>query len=71
MLNCHQATQLMSRAQDEKLTLAKRGQLRMHLLMCSACNQFSRQVKSLRHISRAYARPEGDSPSDQNREEGR
>lgn len=57
MLSCHQATQLLSRSQDEELTFGQRSQLRMHLLMCSACTRFSKQINSLRSISRIYARP--------------
>jgi hypothetical protein len=53
MLNCKQATHLMSEAQDRKLALGDRLPLRLHLLMCAGCRNFSKQMDFLRTASRA------------------
>ena len=44
MMNCKSATQLISRQQDSKLPLNKRIFLRLHLLMCSGCANYKKQV---------------------------
>jgi hypothetical protein len=41
MLSCRQATELMSQEQDRRLSLAERLGLRLHVLICSACEQLS------------------------------
>jgi hypothetical protein len=48
MLNCKQATQLMSQAQDRPLALKDRLGLRLHLLICRACSRFNRQLGVMR-----------------------
>jgi len=52
MLNCKQASQLASRAMDEKLSFWKHTMLRMHLLLCRSCTNFTRQLYFLRDASR-------------------
>jgi predicted anti-sigma-YlaC factor YlaD len=52
MLNCRQATELMSQRMDRKLGLAERLSLRMHLMMCSGCRNFGRQMSFLRQALR-------------------
>lgn len=44
MMNCKSATQLISRQQDSKLPLNKCIFLRLHLLMCSGCYNYKKQV---------------------------
>lgn len=63
MMNCRKATQLISEAQERKLSLRETVVLRLHTLMCSGCCNFETQVAALRKLSRHYARggkPEGD-----------
>lgn len=55
MLNCKQASLLASRAMDEKLPYWKNSMLKMHLLLCRSCANFTRQLDSLREASR-YSR---------------
>lgn len=52
MLNCRHASQLASRAMDEKLPFWKSLSLKIHLLLCRSCNNFSKQLDFLRKISR-------------------
>lgn len=58
-MNCLQATRLLSEAMDRHLTWQEHARLRIHLVMCRGCSQFSQQMPVLRHISRIYAK--GDS----------
>jgi predicted anti-sigma-YlaC factor YlaD len=60
MLNCHDATRMLSEAQDRPLVLNERARLRLHLLMCGACRRFETQVGFLRGAMRNYARRNDD-----------
>lgn len=53
MLNCKQATHLMSEAQDRPLLLREQLPLKMHLAMCQGCRHFGRQLDFLRLASRS------------------
>ncbi len=55
MLNCREVTELCSREQEQPLGLRERVALRAHLLMCSGCSNFRRQMTSLREAAQAYA----------------
>lgn len=48
MLTCKQATKVMSQAQDRPLSLKERIKLRLHLMMCSGCTQFEKQLHFIR-----------------------
>lgn len=48
MLTCKQASQLISQSLDRPLSWSDRMQLRFHLVICSACNRFNRQLNQLR-----------------------
>ena len=48
MLNCKEATALMSQAQDRPLSRAERLRLRLHLLFCRGCRRFNAQMTFLR-----------------------
>lgn len=54
MLNCKQASLLASRAMDEKLPYWKNSLLKLHLLLCRSCANFTRQMAFLREASRRY-----------------
>jgi len=56
MMNCKQATALMSQALDRRLTIAERAELKLHLMMCSGCRNFGQQMHELRDITRLYAK---------------
>lgn len=54
MLNCKQATALMSQGMDRELGLMQRMSLRFHLMMCSGCRNFNRQMAFLRRGCRKF-----------------
>jgi hypothetical protein len=47
MLNCKEATHLMSAAHERELGLRERIALRLHLLMCMGCRNYDRQMEFL------------------------
>jgi len=52
MYSCEQASKLSSRAMEQPLTPSERMLLRLHLMMCDRCSNFSRQINFLRRASR-------------------
>lgn len=58
MLNCEQASELLSRALDEQLPLSTRMSLRLHLLMCRCCSPLERNLTMLRRTLRKARPPE-------------
>lgn len=59
MMNCQQATRLLSDAEERQLSLKDRAALKFHVMMCSACRNFGRQMGLLREIARGYAKGSG------------
>jgi predicted anti-sigma-YlaC factor YlaD len=47
MLTCKQASQLISQSLDHRLSWYELMQLRLHLMMCGACNRFKKQLNIL------------------------
>lgn len=60
MLSCRQATHLMSQELDRPLRLGEQLQLRLHVLICAACENYRRQMGVLRDACRRFGR--GDTP---------
>jgi Mn-dependent DtxR family transcriptional regulator len=52
MLNCEKASQLASRAMDEKLSFRQNMALKLHLLLCRSCSNFTQQLNFLREAAR-------------------
>lgn len=48
MLNCKEASCLVSESQERPLNFGERWELRMHLWMCISCSRFERQIQLLR-----------------------
>lgn len=55
MLNCRLVTRLISESQERPLSLQEKLNLKMHVMMCSGCRNFSLQVPFLSKTMRAYA----------------
>lgn len=52
MLSCKQASQLVSQSLDRKLARRELIALRLHLLLCSMCRRFTRQITTMRSMVR-------------------
>ena len=50
MLDCKQTSQLISQSLERSLTLRERFALRLHLLFCKYCTQFSQHLQTL-HVA--------------------
>ena len=61
-LTCKEASRLLSEGEDRRLALGERVRLRLHLLVCDACANFSRQVETLRRAVRALRERSGPDP---------
>lgn len=48
MLNCKETTRLLSESQDRPLGLGERAALKLHLLMCKGCTNYSHQMSFIR-----------------------
>ena len=57
MLNCQHITELVSEREDRELSRRERAMLKVHLMMCTGCRRFSRQIPLLRQIVRLSAEP--------------
>ena len=47
MLDCKQASQLISQSLDRSLTLRERLSLKLHLFICEFCKRFSQHMQSI------------------------
>ncbi len=48
MIDCKQASQLISQSLDRRLSLRERYSLRLHIFICKYCRLFSQQLNTLR-----------------------
>ena len=55
MLSCEKVTELCSQELERELGLGEKMSLRTHLMMCSGCSNFRKQMGVLRQLSRTYA----------------
>lgn len=60
MLTCRQATQLLSEKQDRQLLLKEQSGLQFHLMLCSSCRRFGKQMKTISELSKAYKKIDVD-----------
>ncbi|MFZ1546199.1 MAG: zf-HC2 domain-containing protein [Candidatus Nitrotoga sp.] len=60
MINCRNATRLLSEAQERPLSITERMALKLHVIMCSGCQNFKDQMDTLRLMTRAYAKKKND-----------
>ena len=47
MLKCQRAAELISLQHDRPLSLLERWQLRLHLLVCSPCQRYQKQLDTI------------------------
>lgn len=52
MVNCKEATFLMAKKEEGKLTLMEKMKLSMHTSMCSFCKKFEKQTSKIGKESR-------------------
>lgn len=45
---CQEVSQLLSNGMDERLPVADRARLRLHLVMCQACRNVGEQMQFIR-----------------------
>lgn len=64
MMNCQQATKLISESQERALSLPEKMSLKLHAMMCSGCRNFSLQVPFLSKAMKAYARGQDEEVKD-------
>jgi len=55
MMNCYEATRLISESQERDLSVSEKVTLRVHILMCTGCKNFSVQIPFLGQAMRAFA----------------
>lgn len=55
MLSCKEVTKVCSDELERPLKLGEQVSLRAHLIMCTGCTNYRRQLKILRHAMQAYA----------------
>lgn len=69
MLNCKEVTRVCSDELERPLKLGEQASLHLHLMMCTGCTNYRRQLRTLRQVMQAYAegralpgdpRPDGD-----------
>lgn len=53
--NCRQSSRLQSDALEQKLPLAKRIGLKLHLLFCVWCRRYGRQIRCLHHAAHEHS----------------
>lgn len=62
IFSCRAASELVSNSLDRKLTWGERITLQLHLMICSLCTRFQKQLRILRdvtnHIHRNSAKSE-------------
>lgn len=69
MLNCTGATELCSLEMERKLTLREDVSLKTHLMICTGCANFRKQMQGLHQMMQAYAEGRGESASVPNQSE--
>ena len=55
MLKCIEVTELSSQEMERSLGLREQLSLRAHLVMCSGCSNYRKQMKTLRQVLQVYA----------------
>lgn len=62
---CREVHRLTSEGLDRELSMVERARVRMHLLVCAACRNFTDQMNLIRRAMRQLA-PDADRDKDDN-----
>lgn len=62
MIDCREASRLMSQGLDRDLGLSRRAKLRLHLFLCTSCSRVREQLAFLRRGAAQYPGPEEEGP---------
>ena len=54
-MSCREVTEVCSAEMERPLRLGEQLSLRTHLMMCTGCTNYRRQMKALRTVMQAYA----------------
>jgi hypothetical protein len=65
-LTCREASRLLSRGLDRKLTVGQRASLRLHLTLCDACTRVKAQFEFIRRALSTYSDGSEPGHSDEN-----
>lgn len=60
MLNCQEVSRLHSEAQDRELSLKENVSLKLHVVMCTGCRNFGKQMHTLRQAMQGFANGEDE-----------
>lgn len=55
MPHCREVTEICSAEMERPLRLGERVGLHTHLMLCTGCSRFRKQLKTLRQVMQAYA----------------
>ncbi|MDA8363635.1 MAG: zf-HC2 domain-containing protein [Gammaproteobacteria bacterium] len=56
MINCAEASRLLSQAMERPLDRKERAMLRLHLLICRMCRKFDKQLAFMRKAMKQYTK---------------
>jgi len=57
MISCKKSSQLVSQSLDIKLPLTQRLFLKLHLMMCSVCREYAKQIQQIHYMLYQFAHP--------------
>lgn len=55
MLSCKEVTRVCSDELERPLKLGEQASLHLHLVMCTGCANYRRQLRTLRQVMQTYA----------------
>ena len=64
MMNCKEATRLLSEKRDRDLSVKEKSSLKFHTMMCSACRNFDKQLAAISVFSQSYIKGKGKDKKD-------
>jgi predicted anti-sigma-YlaC factor YlaD len=64
---CKEVHRLTSEGMDRELTMVERARMRVHLLVCAACRNFTDQMELIRRAMRKLGTADGTLPDEETR----